>query len=116
MACREAAESSDPALANEPTESTDRADPTHPIESTEPTEPIDSSDPLQPMHRIESSERMDHRDEPISPLFHVVRVRGREGRTEVPLTGAGPVGLLDGPSRPCHRERPDGGGLRDTLA
>lgn len=70
MLFHEAADSRDPALANEPTENTDRADPTHPTERTEPTEPIDSSDPLLPIHRKESSDRMDHRDEPISALSH----------------------------------------------
>ncbi len=60
---RDAAESSDPMLANDPIENADNAEPTHPIESTEPTEPIESTEPLLPMLSTEFSDLMDHRDD-----------------------------------------------------
>jgi hypothetical protein len=56
-------ESIDSKLANDPTEKTDSAEPTEPTDRTDPTEPMDNTEPFEPMHRIESCDRIDHRDE-----------------------------------------------------
>lgn len=60
---RDAADSSDPTLANDPIENAESALPTDPIDSTEPIDPIESTDPVLPMLSTEFSDRIDHSDE-----------------------------------------------------
>ena len=47
----------DSALANEPTDSSEPADPMLPMLSTDPTDPIDSNEFFEPMLSMESRER-----------------------------------------------------------
>jgi hypothetical protein len=77
---RDAAESSDPTLANDPIENADNAEPTHPTESTEPTEPIESTEPLLPMLSTELSDRMDHLDDVMHPSSPTSRARACDSR------------------------------------
>jgi hypothetical protein len=66
----DAADSTDPMLIQEPTDSTDPAEPTEPTDSTEPTEPMDSTESFDAMLSTEFCERMDH--------FDVMAVDSRE--------------------------------------
>jgi len=61
------ADSSEPRLANEPTENADRAEPIEPTDSTDPTDPIESTEPREPMLRIGPSDRIDQRDDNAMP-------------------------------------------------
>jgi hypothetical protein len=51
-----------PALANEPTDSTEPNEPAEPMDRMEPADPIDKIDPLEPMDRIDPLEPMDRID------------------------------------------------------
>ena len=55
---------------NDPTESTEPADPTPPIESTEPIDATDNTELREPIDRSESREHSDHR-EPFCVIFTV---------------------------------------------
>jgi hypothetical protein len=85
---RDAAESSDPMLANDPIENADSAEPTHPIESTEPTEPIESTEPLLPMLSNEFSDRMDHLDDDMRPSSLTSRACAHDSRHSLVCTGS----------------------------
>jgi hypothetical protein len=78
---RDAAESSEPMLANDPIENADSAEPTHPIDSTEPTEPIESTEPLLPMLSTEFSDLMDHFDDDMGPSSRTERGHARVRET-----------------------------------
>ena len=58
----EAQDRIEPAPRKLPTEATDRAEPMEPTEATDPTEPMDRIDPFELMLRMESVERIDHRE------------------------------------------------------
>src|SRR5438105_14957244 len=59
---RESADSSDPMLANEPTDSREHDDPIDPIDRTEPIEPIDSAEFFDPIESSEPSDQRDHQE------------------------------------------------------
>ena len=72
----EAADSSEAALRNDPTDSTDSVDPTEPIDRVDPTEPIDNVEPVLAMDRMLPRERHDsrEREESIPARWHTALV------------------------------------------
>lgn len=71
---RDWADSSEPALSQDPTDTTDAADPTDPTDSTDPTDPMDSTDPTDPMERTESRDQRESLD-----MVPIVGVTGPGG-------------------------------------
>lgn len=57
---RDAADITEPTLANEPIEKADATDAIDPIDKIDPTLPIDRIDPFEPIERMEFSEFQDN--------------------------------------------------------
>jgi hypothetical protein len=72
----QAADRTDPKLANEPMENADSAEPIEAIDSTDPTDPMDRIEPREPIDRIESCDLNDN-SEPLAMPHHRAEIGHR---------------------------------------
>jgi hypothetical protein len=114
---RDRPDRTDPALAYEPTESTEASEPAEPIDRIEPAdptdridpaEPMDKMDPLDPMLRIEPAEPISRDEQSLLPIWPFSQLgRGPQGAasrdSRSPVIGVrpGPVPLTPPARVPC---------------